>query len=92
MFDIGFMEILLIAVVSLVVMGPKRLPHAVRQISLWVGRIKQVFSTARQQLEDEVGMDDIKRQLHNEKIMQDLNASKTEKKIFEKNTPENTSK
>jgi hypothetical protein len=32
-------------------------------------------------------MDDIKRQLHNEKIMQDLNTSKTEK-----NTPENTSK
>ena len=92
MFDIGFMEILLIAVVSLVVMGPKRLPHAVRQVGLWVGRIKQVFSTARQQLEDEVGMDDIKRQLHNEKIMQDLNTSKTEKKIFEKNTPENTSK
>jgi len=60
--------------------------------TLQVGRIKQVFSTARQQLEDEVGMDDIKRQLHNEKIMQDLNTSKTEKKIFEKNTPENTSK
>jgi len=37
-------------------------------------------------------MDDIKRQLHNEKIMQDLNTPKTEKKIFEKNTPENTSK
>ena len=87
MFDIGFMEILLIAVLSLVVMGPKRLPQAVRHVSLWVGRIKQVFSTARQQLEDEVGMDDIKRQLHNEKIMQDLNTSNTEK-----NTPENTSK
>ena len=92
MFDIGFMEILLIAVVSLVVMGPKRLPQAVRHVSLWVGRIKQVFSTARQQLEDEVGMDDIKRQLHNEKIMQDLNTSKTGKKDFKKNTPENTSK
>jgi len=92
MFDIGFMEVLLIAVVSLVVMGPKRLPHAVRQVSLWVGRIKQVFSTARQQLENEVGMDDIKRQLHNEKIMKDLNTPKAEKQDLESNAPENHSK
>ena len=92
MFDIGFMEVLLIAVVSLVVMGPKRLPHAVRQMSLWVGRIKQVFSTARQQLENEVGMDDIKRQLHNEKIMQDLSIPEAEKQNVENNGPENLSK
>jgi|TARA_B110000483_G_C18108623_1_gene508773 sec-independent protein translocase protein TatB len=92
MFDIGFMEILLIAAVSLVVMGPKRLPHAVRQVSLWIGRIKQAFSTARQQLENEVGMDDIKRQLHNEKIMQDLSTPEAEKQNVENNGPENLSK
>ena len=63
MFDIGFLELLLIAVISLIVMGPKRLPEAVRSISLWLGRLKQIFSSARQQLEDEVGMDDVKRQL-----------------------------
>ena len=92
MFDVGFMEILLIAAVSLVVMGPKRLPHAVRQVSLWIGRIKQAFSTARQQLENEVGMDDIKRQLHNEKIMQDLSTPEAEKQNVENNGPENLSK
>jgi len=92
MFDIGFMEILLIAAVSLVVMGPKRLPHAVRQVSLWIGRIKQAFSTARQQLENEVGMDDIKRQLHNEKIMQDLSTPEAEKQNVKNNGPENLSK
>ena len=92
MFDIGFMEILLIAAVSLVVMGPKRLPHAVRQVSLWIGRIKQAFCTARQQLENEVGMDDIKRQLHNEKIMQDLSTPEAEKQNVENNGPENLSK
>ena len=77
MFDIGFMELLLMAVVSLIVMGPKRLPQAVRFTSLWLGRLKQVFLSARKQLEDEVGIDDIKRQLHNEQVMRDLNTSGT---------------
>lgn len=92
MFDIGFLELLLIAVVSLIVMGPKRLPQAVRSISLWLGRFKQVFSSARQQLEDEVGMDDVKRQLHNEQIMRDLKTTATTIKEATAITPKDGSK
>ena len=92
MFDIGFLELLLIAVVSLIVMGPKRLPQAVRSISLWLGRFKQVFSSARQQLEDEVGMDDVKRQLHNEQIMRDLKTTPTAIKETAAITPEDNSR
>jgi sec-independent protein translocase protein TatB len=92
MFDIGFLELLLIAVVSLIVMGPKRLPQAVRSISLWLGRFKQVFSSARQQLEDEVGMDDVKRQLHNEQIMRDLKTTATTIQEATAITPKDDSK
>ena len=76
MFDIGFSELLLIALVTLLVMGPERLPQTVRSISLWIGRLKQMLAKARQDLEQEVGMDDIRQQLHNEQIMRDLNESK----------------
>ena len=76
MFDIGFSEILLIALVTLLVMGPERLPQTVRSISLWIGRLKQMLAKARQDLEQEVGMDDIRQQLHNEQIMRELNESK----------------
>jgi sec-independent protein translocase protein TatB len=38
--------------------------------------MKQMFSSARRELENEVGMDEIRRQLHNEKILRDLNDSK----------------
>ena len=76
MFDIGFSELLVIAVIALVVMGPERLPETVRSISLWIGRMKQMLSSARQELENEVGMDEIRRQLQNEKIMRDLDAVK----------------
>ena len=76
MFDIGFSELLVIGVIALVVMGPERLPETVRTISLWLGRMKQKLSSARQELENEVGMDEIRLQLQNEKIMRDLNAAK----------------
>ena len=76
MFDIGFSELLVISVIALVVMGPERLPETVRTISLWIGRMKQKLSSARQELENEVGMDEIRRQLQNEKIMRDLDAAK----------------
>ncbi|KRP18716.1 MAG: Sec-independent protein translocase protein TatB [Porticoccaceae bacterium] len=76
MFDIGFSELLLIALVALLVMGPERLPETVRSIALWIGRLKQMLANARKDLEQEVGMDDIRHQLHNEKIMRDLNDSK----------------
>ena len=92
MFDIGFLELLLIAVISLIVMGPKRLPEAVRSISLWLGRLKQIFSSARQQLEDEGGMDDVKRQLHNEQIMRDLKTTATAIKETAAITPEDNSR
>jgi sec-independent protein translocase protein TatB len=78
MFDIGFAELLVIAVVALVVMGPERLPQTLRTMGLWIGRIRQTFSSVRQELENEVGMDDIRRQLHNEKLMRDLKNAKAE--------------
>ena len=76
MFDIGFSELLVIATVALIVMGPERLPQTVRSISLWIGRLKQMIASARKDFEQEVGMDDIRQQLHNEKIMRELSQTK----------------
>ncbi|MDC1210967.1 Sec-independent protein translocase protein TatB [Porticoccaceae bacterium] len=78
MFDIGFSELLVIATVTLIVMGPERLPQTVRSISLWIGRFKQMLASARKEFEQEVGMDDIRHQLHNEKIMRDLSQTKAD--------------
>ncbi len=73
MFDIGFAELLLIAVVGLLVIGPERLPSTIRTISLWIGRFRRSFNEIRSEIEREVGADDIRRQLHNESIMASLN-------------------
>ena len=76
MFDIGFLELLVIALITLVVMGPERLPEAIKTISLWIGRLKQQLAKTRQDIENEVGMDDIRHQLHNEQVLKDLGESK----------------
>lgn len=70
MFDIGFTELLLIALVALVVLGPERLPGAVRTTSLWIGRLKRSFSAIKAEVEREIGADEIRRQLHNEQILE----------------------
>ncbi|MCU1717862.1 Sec-independent protein translocase protein TatB [Pseudomonas sp. 5P_3.1_Bac2] len=70
MFDIGFSELVLVGLVALVVLGPERLPGAVRTAGLWIGRIKRSFNAIKQQVEQELGADEIRRQLHNEQILQ----------------------
>lgn len=78
MFDIGFFELLVIAIVSLVVIGPERLPETVRSISLWIGRLKRSLRETRSELEKQLGADDIRRQLHNEEVMQSLERTRRE--------------
>ncbi len=72
MLDIGFTELLLVAVIALVVLGPERLPGAIRTTAYWVGRIRRSFQSVKQELEREIDADGIKQQLHNEAIMKEL--------------------
>jgi len=76
MFDIGFMELVLIAIVSLLVVGPEKLPGAIRTGALWVGRAKRSFNQVKADIEREINADEIRRQLHNESIMADIEKAK----------------
>lgn len=72
MFDIGFTEIILIVGIALFVVGPERLPEAVKTISLWIGRFKRGLRETRREIEQQIGADEIRRELHNEEIMNNL--------------------
>lgn len=76
MFDIGFPELVMISVVALLVIGPERLPETIRTISLWIGRVQRSFSNIRREIEQEIGADEIRQQLHNESIMKELESTK----------------
>src|SRR3546814_12540634 len=63
MFDIGFTELLVIAVVALLVLGPERLPKAARFAGLWVRRGRAQWASVRRELERELAADVPKRSL-----------------------------
>lgn len=65
MFDIGFAELLLIGFVGLLVVGPEQLPGAVRTVLAWVNRFRRSFDQIRTE---------VRRELHNDEIMQKLKA------------------
>lgn len=63
MFDIGFGEIFLIAVVALLVLGPERLPKAARFAGLWVRRARAQWYSVKAEFENELADEDLKRSL-----------------------------
>ena len=66
MFDIGFPELLLIGVVGLLVIGPERLPGAIRTTTAWINRIRRGFNEVKAE---------VQRELHNDEVMQQLRES-----------------
>lgn len=72
MFDIGFPELIIVALIALIVLGPNRLPEAMRTLGLIFGRMRRTYMSARAEIEKEIGMDEVRRELHNESIMRDF--------------------
>lgn len=66
MFDIGFAELLIIGVVALIVIGPERLPGAVRSANAWISRIRKSFNDIKR---------DVQQELHNDAVLRDLRES-----------------
>src|SRR3990167_676825 len=63
MFDIGFFELVMVAVVALLVLGPERLPHAVRMTGAFVGKIRRTVATVRDEFEREVQMAEMQQRI-----------------------------
>ncbi|AAN57175.1 Sec-independent protein translocase subunit TatB [Shewanella oneidensis MR-1] len=60
MFDgIGFMELLLIGVLGLIVLGPERLPVAVRSVTSWVRAMKRMANSVKEELEQELKIEQL---------------------------------
>jgi len=72
MFDIGFWELLLIAVVALVVVGPERLPKLIRVVGLWVGRANASVKAIRTEISQELRAEELKQALNKTVDMSDI--------------------
>jgi len=61
MFDIGFAELMVVAIMGLVVLGPEKLPTAARTVGLWVGRIRRSLSSIQREVSAELRVEELKR-------------------------------
>lgn len=61
MFDIGFSELCLVAVIALLVVGPKRLPETVRAWGRWTARARQAIQTLQREVEQELDLEEVRR-------------------------------
>ncbi|MCA2014974.1 Sec-independent protein translocase protein TatB [Vibrio tritonius] len=63
MFDIGFWELVLISVVALVVLGPERLPHAIRSVAKFVAAAKGMANNVKDELTQELKIQELQENL-----------------------------
>ena len=62
MFGLGFMEILFIAIVAIIFLGPDKLPGAMVDIAKFIKKAKEGITDAKQALNEEVNLDELKRE------------------------------
>jgi len=72
MFGIGFLELLLLSAVALVIVGPKRLPGLLRSLGKWVGAAKRSLSDIRRQVEDELHLAEIQKDIHESSTIREI--------------------
>ena len=61
MFDVGFWELTVIAIVALMVLGPERLPRAARTAGLWISKARRTVTTMKAEIERELDMEEMKK-------------------------------
>ena len=79
MFQIGFIEILFIGLIILLLFGPERLPEISKIIIKNTTRLKRKFSSFREDIERDIGADEIKQDIFNEFKLEELEKNESEK-------------
>jgi sec-independent protein translocase protein TatB len=60
MFDIGFWELCLVGLVSLLVIGPERLPKAARIAGFWVGKTRNMVASVKSEIKQELQAEELR--------------------------------
>ena len=68
----SFWELSVVIIIGLLVIGPARLPEAIKTGYTWFARVKRAVNDAKTEFEQHIGADEIRRELHNEKILKSL--------------------
>ncbi|KZZ41432.1 hypothetical protein A3759_11830 [Thalassolituus sp. HI0120] len=63
MFDIGFLELMVVAILGLLVLGPERLPKAARSLGLMIGKVRRTMSNIQDDLERHARTEELREKL-----------------------------
>ena len=78
MFQIGFLEILIIFILGLIIIGPKRLPEVIKTFLRLYKRVEKKFMNFKKDIEDDIGSNELRKDVFNELRMEELENSKEE--------------
>jgi sec-independent protein translocase protein TatB len=70
--SIGIQEVFLISLMALMILGPERLPIALKNILSFSKKIKRSFNKIKADLEREVNINEMTQEIHNEQILKEL--------------------
>ena len=79
MFQIGFLEILIIIILGLIIIGPKRLPEVLKILIKFYKRMENKLSDFKKDIEKDIGADELKKDVFNELRMEELENNKDSK-------------
>ncbi|NOT83908.1 MAG: twin-arginine translocase subunit TatB [Methylococcaceae bacterium] len=60
MFDVGFSEICLVGLVSLLVIGPEKLPQVARFVGFWIGKVRRMVSSVQQEFKENLYAEEVR--------------------------------
>ena len=77
MFQIGFLEILIIFLIGIIIIGPKRIPDLLKNILKLYKKLETKFNNFKKDIEDDIGTDEIRKDVFNELRMEELEQEQT---------------
>jgi sec-independent protein translocase protein TatB len=72
LFQVGFLEIAIILILGLIIIGPKRLPDLIKTILKFYKKVQKQISNLKNDLEEDIGTEEIKKDVFNEMRMEEL--------------------
>ena len=66
MFEVGFSEICMVALVALLVIGPEKLPKVARMAGFWMAKSKRMVASVKQEIHEEFQAEELRQTLKNQ--------------------------
>jgi len=83
MFEVGFSELVMVGLVSLLVIGPERLPKVARVVGFWIGKMQQMVTSVKLEISQELHAEEIRQLLKENETLYQLDDKITEKTLSE---------